>query len=261
MLQPLAQLKAFHSFLRTLFRHDWVVYAKPPFGGPDHMLHYLARYTHRVAISNHRLVSFAEGKVTSRWKDYAHQCPNLVIVVDDLQVSPVGLPSLADLVEREFSNPDHDPDDPDDIFTYERLGVLFLHPEYENYKTIHYRTDFVQNAEALPRCALPPPVSDLLSRMREENRLRVERKWADVPSLFDILRRKQLTRPHLVFEAFGEALLLSKAVIPQPNRLGGFPMDSFAEQHWPVKGRQFQSRTGIWICDLTGPVDVSGVDR
>jgi hypothetical protein len=38
-------------------------------------------------------------------------------------------------------------------------------------------------------------------------------------------------------------------------------MDSFAEQHWPVNGRQFQSRTGIWICDLTGPVDVSGVDR
>jgi predicted Zn-ribbon and HTH transcriptional regulator len=71
-LRPLAQRKTFHSFLRTLFRHDWVVYAKPPFGGPEHVLHYLARYTHRVAISNHRLVSFAEGKVTFRWKDYAH---------------------------------------------------------------------------------------------------------------------------------------------------------------------------------------------
>jgi hypothetical protein len=71
-LQPLAQRRAFHSFLRTLFRHDWVVYAKRPFGGPEHVLHYLARYTHRVAISNHRLVSFAEGKVTFRWKDYSH---------------------------------------------------------------------------------------------------------------------------------------------------------------------------------------------
>ena len=71
-LQPLARRKAFHSFLRTLFRHDWVVYAKRPFGGPEHVLHYLARYTHRVAISNHRLVNFAEGKVTFRWKDYAH---------------------------------------------------------------------------------------------------------------------------------------------------------------------------------------------
>ena len=71
-LKPLAQDKAFCSFLRTLFRQDWVVYAKRPFGGPQHILHYLARYTHRVAISNHRLVSFANSKVTFRWKDYAH---------------------------------------------------------------------------------------------------------------------------------------------------------------------------------------------
>jgi hypothetical protein len=64
--------KAFHAFLRPLFRQDWVVYAKRPFGGPEHVLHYLARYTHRVAISNHRLVSVADGKVTFRYKDYAH---------------------------------------------------------------------------------------------------------------------------------------------------------------------------------------------
>ena len=72
-LQALAKERAFHSFLRTLFREDWVVYAKPPFGGPQHVLHYLARYTHRVAISNHRLVNFADGQVTFRWKDYAHR--------------------------------------------------------------------------------------------------------------------------------------------------------------------------------------------
>jgi hypothetical protein len=71
-LQPLAQEATFRSFLRALFRQDCVVYAKRPFGGPRHVLHYLARYTHRVAISNHRLVSFADGKVTFRWKDYAH---------------------------------------------------------------------------------------------------------------------------------------------------------------------------------------------
>jgi len=71
-LQPLAREKAFHAFLRPLFRQDWVVYAKRPFGGPEYVLHYLARYTHRVAISNHRLVSVADGKVTFRWKDYAH---------------------------------------------------------------------------------------------------------------------------------------------------------------------------------------------
>jgi hypothetical protein len=72
-LQPLAQDAAFRSFLRSLFRDDWVVYAKPPFGGPVHVLHYLARYTHRVAISNHRLVNVADGKVTFLWKDYAHR--------------------------------------------------------------------------------------------------------------------------------------------------------------------------------------------
>jgi len=71
-LKPLANEKAFCSFLRPLFRQDWVVYAKAPFGGPNHVLHYLARYTHRVAISNHRLVAFDNDQVTFRWKDYAH---------------------------------------------------------------------------------------------------------------------------------------------------------------------------------------------
>src|SRR5271167_4465588 len=71
-LQPLAHEKAFRSFLRPLFRQNWVVYAKPPFGGPHHVLGYLARYTHRVAITNHRLVAFEQDQVTFRWKDYAH---------------------------------------------------------------------------------------------------------------------------------------------------------------------------------------------
>jgi hypothetical protein len=71
-MKMLAERKAFHAFLRPLFRKPWVVYAKRPFGGPEHVLHYLARYTHRVAISNHRIVNFADGKVTFRWKDYAH---------------------------------------------------------------------------------------------------------------------------------------------------------------------------------------------
>ncbi len=71
-LRSLATEKNFRAFLRLLFRQDWVVYAKRPFGGPEHVLHYLARYTHRVAISNHRLVALADGHVTFRWKDYAH---------------------------------------------------------------------------------------------------------------------------------------------------------------------------------------------
>jgi hypothetical protein len=71
-LAPLARERTFRSFLRSLFLQNWVVYAKPPFGGPQYVLHYLARYTHRVAISNHRIVAFSDGRVTFRWKDYAH---------------------------------------------------------------------------------------------------------------------------------------------------------------------------------------------
>src|SRR6266851_1542707 len=63
-LQALAQPKVFHSFLRQLFRHRWVVYCKPPFGGPDQVLRYLGAYTHRVAISDHRLVSLVDDQVT-----------------------------------------------------------------------------------------------------------------------------------------------------------------------------------------------------
>ena len=52
---------------------EWVVYCKPPFGGAEHVLRYLGCYTHRVAISNHRLVALADGKVTFRWRDSAHK--------------------------------------------------------------------------------------------------------------------------------------------------------------------------------------------
>jgi Putative transposase len=67
-----ADPKQFARFLRQLHRHDWVLYAKPAMGGPLQVLRYLGRYTHRVAISNHRLVSFDGERVTFRWKDYAH---------------------------------------------------------------------------------------------------------------------------------------------------------------------------------------------
>jgi hypothetical protein len=68
----LAESRSFARFLHTLHQHKWVVYVKKPFGGPEHVLHYLARYTHRVAISNHRLIGMEDGKVAFRWKDYAH---------------------------------------------------------------------------------------------------------------------------------------------------------------------------------------------
>jgi putative transposase/transposase-like zinc-binding protein len=71
-IQHLARANCFAAFVRKLHRHKWVVYAKPPFGGPEQVLRYLGRYTHRVAISNHRLLAFDGDNVTFRWRDYAH---------------------------------------------------------------------------------------------------------------------------------------------------------------------------------------------
>jgi hypothetical protein len=69
------------SFLRQLYQQDWVVYAKPPFGRTEHVLNYLARCTHRVAISNHRLVAFEDDRVSFRWRDYAHGGKKKVMTV------------------------------------------------------------------------------------------------------------------------------------------------------------------------------------
>jgi hypothetical protein len=72
-LTTLQSSKAFSAMLRSLFGTDWVVYSKRPFGGAEHALHYLGCYTHRIAISNHRLVSLADGRITFRWRDSAHK--------------------------------------------------------------------------------------------------------------------------------------------------------------------------------------------
>jgi hypothetical protein len=68
----LVEPEAFTAFLKPLSEQDWVVYVKPPFGGAAHVLQYLARYTHRVAISNHRILSVDPSGVTFQWRDYAH---------------------------------------------------------------------------------------------------------------------------------------------------------------------------------------------
>jgi hypothetical protein len=68
---PLEEPVAFRTMCEKARRIDWVVHVKPPFGGPERVLKYLARYTHRVAISNHRLQSLQQGRVTFEWKDYA----------------------------------------------------------------------------------------------------------------------------------------------------------------------------------------------
>jgi hypothetical protein len=72
-------------FLATLCTKEWVVYAKPPFGGPEQVLKYLARYTHRVAISNARLLELRDGRVTFRYKDYAdaHRAKAMTLEADE----------------------------------------------------------------------------------------------------------------------------------------------------------------------------------
>ena len=71
-LADLTDPRVFARYLSAAGRREWVVYAKPPFGGPEQVLTYLSRYTHRVAIANSRLVSMQDAKVTFRWRDYRH---------------------------------------------------------------------------------------------------------------------------------------------------------------------------------------------
>jgi hypothetical protein len=72
-LAPLADSAEFQRRLAASAKTEWVVYSKPPFGGPEQVLKYLARYTHRAAISNHRLIALEDDEVTFHWKDYAHE--------------------------------------------------------------------------------------------------------------------------------------------------------------------------------------------
>jgi hypothetical protein len=81
-LSPLNDPTAFANFLRPLQQAEWVVYAKPPFGGPVQVLEYLGRYTHRVAISNQRLVANDDASVCFRWKDYRHANRQKVMRLD-----------------------------------------------------------------------------------------------------------------------------------------------------------------------------------
>ena len=84
-LKELARASSWKNWLKKLRSIDWVVYAKPPFGGPQQVLKYLARYTHRVAISNQRLLSLDDGKVSFRWKDYAQNNRQRTMTLDALE--------------------------------------------------------------------------------------------------------------------------------------------------------------------------------
>jgi hypothetical protein len=84
-LRDLAKPAAFQSLCEAAAKLEWVVHVKPPFGGPRRVLQYLARYTHRVAISNHRLRSMENGHVSFDWKDYADHSRTKVITLDAVE--------------------------------------------------------------------------------------------------------------------------------------------------------------------------------
>ncbi len=81
-LAGLGKPDAFARRLQDSRQNDWVVYAKRPFAGPEHVLNYLGRYTHRVAINNHRLTDLADGRVSFRWKDYRHHHKTKIMTLD-----------------------------------------------------------------------------------------------------------------------------------------------------------------------------------
>ncbi len=81
-LEALQDRLAFAKYLAPTTKTEWVVYAKAPFGGPKQVLEYLGRYTHRVAISNNRLLDFSDGAVTFAWKDYRHASKNKTMRLD-----------------------------------------------------------------------------------------------------------------------------------------------------------------------------------
>jgi len=85
-LAPLERSDRFHALLSEVVRTEWVVYAQAPFGGgAEIVLKYLARYTHKAAISNHRLVDLADGRVSFQWKDYAHGGRQGIMTLDSVE--------------------------------------------------------------------------------------------------------------------------------------------------------------------------------
>jgi len=84
-LRPLASPATFEALCEQAAKIEWVVHIKPPFGGPQRVLKYLARYTRRVAISNHRLRTLENGRVSFEWKDYAQHGQRKIMTLDAIE--------------------------------------------------------------------------------------------------------------------------------------------------------------------------------
>lgn len=81
----LQELEAFKKFLKELYRQEWVIYCKPPFKDPERVLQYLGRYTHRIAIGNHRIIKMEGGKVSFLWRDYSDGNQNKIMTLDTFE--------------------------------------------------------------------------------------------------------------------------------------------------------------------------------
>jgi hypothetical protein len=139
------------------------------------------------AGSHHFAMSVVRRNALPKFTD---RRPNLAVVVGDCKVPVVGLPWLAEYVQHEFLRPAHDPDDPDDRWTYERLGgLLFLQPESTG-TTVEYKVEFFVNPNVLPCCALSPPAVSLFSKLRDITEEREVQRYAGVPSFLDMLKKK-----------------------------------------------------------------------
>ena len=87
-IEYLTEKKQFQALIDKLYPKKWNTYCKKPFGGPEKVIRYLGRYSHRVAISNNRIVKLADGNVTFKWHDYRDGGKNKLMTVDALEFTP-----------------------------------------------------------------------------------------------------------------------------------------------------------------------------
>lgn len=81
-IEALNSKNKFEAFVKSFYKINWIVYCKPPFAGPEKVLLYLGQYTHRVAISNNRIIKVKDGKVIFKWKDYKDNCKTKLMTLD-----------------------------------------------------------------------------------------------------------------------------------------------------------------------------------
>lgn len=137
-LSPLQSPPNFAALLRAAAKPNWVVYAKRPFAGPAQVLTYLSRYTHRVAIANSRLVTMSEGRVTFRWRDYAHGSQMRTMTLE------------ADEFLRRF--------------LLHVLPASFVRIRYYGLLANRHRTQLLRRCRSYLETTLPPPIATVMAR-------------------------------------------------------------------------------------------------